>query len=189
METKDGKRFYKISVSRGRGKSKYTMRWYWPDGWSKRTAERELAKVVAEFELKCQNGEVMNRAEAKQKEEEARAEAAKLRTVRQYADGVYMSTKETTFRKRAISAFSAKIRGSAGYFPPRWADCFSDNRNALGGKQNVQSRKGKTGKTAPACRDRKRDASVGGTGEAGEERQALNKKAKKPLYFENGVLQ
>ena len=40
METKDGKRFFKISVSRGYGKSPYTMRWYWPDGWSKRTAER-----------------------------------------------------------------------------------------------------------------------------------------------------
>lgn len=105
METKDGKRFYKISVSRGRGKSKYTMRWYWPDGWSKRTAERELAKVVAEFELKCQNGEVMNRAEAKQKEEEARAEAAKLRTVRQYADGVYMPTKETTFSENARASY------------------------------------------------------------------------------------
>ena len=105
METKDGKRFYKISVSRGRGKSKYTMRWYWPDGWSKRTAERELAKVVAEFELKCQNGEVMNRAEAKQKEEEARAEAAKLRTVRQYADSVYMPTKETTFSENARASY------------------------------------------------------------------------------------
>ena len=105
METKDGKRFYKISVSRGRGKSKYTMRWYWPDGWSKRTAERELAKVAAEFELKCQNGEVMNRAEAKQKEEEARAEAAKLRTVRQYADGVYMPTKETTFSENARASY------------------------------------------------------------------------------------
>lgn len=40
MMTKDGRRFFKITVSRGRGKSPYTMRWYWPDGWSKRAAER-----------------------------------------------------------------------------------------------------------------------------------------------------
>lgn len=92
METKDGKRFYKISVSRGYGVTPYTMRWYWPEGWSKRAAERELKKVAAEFELRCDQGEVLNRAEEKAKEAEERAEAAKLRTVRQYATGVYMPT-------------------------------------------------------------------------------------------------
>lgn len=105
METKDGKRFFKISVSRGHGKSAYTMRWYWPDGWSKRIAEREANKVAAEFELKCNKGEVLNRAEEKQKEAEIRAEAAKLKTVRQYADGVYMPTKEATFSENARSNY------------------------------------------------------------------------------------
>lgn len=105
METKDGKRFFKISVSRGYGKSPYTMRWYWPDGWSKRTAERELKKVAAEFELKCRDGEVLNREETKQKEAEARAEAAKLKTVRQYADGVFMPAKEATFSENARASY------------------------------------------------------------------------------------
>ena len=67
METKDGKRFFQISVSRGHGKTPYTKRWYWPEGWSKRAAERELAKQAAEFERACAAGEVMNRAEAKEK--------------------------------------------------------------------------------------------------------------------------
>ena len=105
METKDGKRFFKISVSRGYGKSPYTTRWYWPDGWSRRTAERELQKAAAAFELKCQNGEILNRAEEKAKEAEARAEAAKLRTVHQYADGVYMPTKETTFSENSRATY------------------------------------------------------------------------------------
>ena len=48
METKDGKRFFQISVSRGYGKAPYKTRWYWPDGWSRRTAEREAAKQAAE---------------------------------------------------------------------------------------------------------------------------------------------
>ena len=69
METKDGKRFFKISVSRGYGKSAYTTRWYWPDGWSKKAAEREVNKVAAEFELRCSKGEILNRAEEKQKED------------------------------------------------------------------------------------------------------------------------
>lgn len=105
METKDGKRFFKISVSRGYGKSAYTTRWYWPDGWSKKAAEREVNKVAAEFELRCSKGEILNRAEEKQKEAEAQAEAAKLKTVRQYADGVYMPTKETTFSENARSSY------------------------------------------------------------------------------------
>lgn len=105
METKDGRRFFKITVSRGRGQSPYTTRWYWPDGWSKRAAERELAKQAAAFELACSRGEVLTRADIKRKEAEEQAEAAKLKTVRQYADGVYMPTKETTLSENARSSY------------------------------------------------------------------------------------
>lgn len=116
QETKDGRRFFQISVSRGYGKAPYKKRWYWPDGWSKRTAEREAAKVAAEFERACAAGEVMNRAQAKEKAaQEAAAEAAraaaeaaekaKLKTFRQYADGVFMPTKETTFSENARSSY------------------------------------------------------------------------------------
>lgn len=105
METKDGKRFFKISVSRGYGKTPYTMRWYWPDGWSKRTAEREAAKQAAAFELACKNGEVLNRAQEREKAAQEAAEAAKLKTVRQYADGVFMPTKEATFSENARSSY------------------------------------------------------------------------------------
>ena len=105
METKDGKRFFKISVSRGYGKSAYTTRWYWPDGWSKKAAEREVNKVAAEFELRCSKGEILNRAEEKQKEAEAQAEVARLKTVHQYVDGVYMPTKEATFSENARSSY------------------------------------------------------------------------------------
>lgn len=104
-ETKDGRRFFQISVSRGYGKAPYKTRWYWPDGWSKRTAEREAAKQAATFELACQNGEVLNRAQAKEKAAQEAAEAAKLKTVRQYADGVFMPTKEATFSENARSSY------------------------------------------------------------------------------------
>jgi len=40
MTTKSGKVFYEISVSRGRGKSRLTRRWYAPEGWSKKAIER-----------------------------------------------------------------------------------------------------------------------------------------------------
>lgn len=105
METKDGRRFFKITVSRGRGQSPYTTRWFWPAGWSKRAAERELAKQAAAFELACSRGEVLTRADIRRKEAEEQAEAAKLKTVRQYADGVYMPTKETTLSENARSSY------------------------------------------------------------------------------------
>jgi len=105
MTTKDGRRFYKISVSRGRGKSKYTMRWYWPEGWSKRAAERELRKVAAEFELKCDNGEVLNRAEQKQRAEKEKREAAMLKTFRQYASGIFMAKKDKKLPENGRSSY------------------------------------------------------------------------------------
>lgn len=105
METKDGRRFFQISVSRGYGKAPYKTRWYWPDGWSKRTAEREAAKQAAAFELACKNGEVLNRAQEREKAAQEAAEAAKLKTIRQYADGVFMPTKEATFSENARSSY------------------------------------------------------------------------------------
>ncbi len=104
-ETKDGKRFFQISVSRGYGKAPYKTRWYWPDGWSKRTAEREAAKQAAAFELACKNGEVLNRAQEREKAAQEAAEAAKLKTVAQYANGVFMPVKETTFSENARSSY------------------------------------------------------------------------------------
>lgn len=105
MQTKDGKRFWKISVSRGYGKSQLTTRYYWPEGWSRRTAEREMRKYAAEFEAKCSKGEVLTRSEKRAKAAEERAEAAKLRTVREYADGVFMPTKEATFSENSRASY------------------------------------------------------------------------------------
>lgn len=114
METKDGRRYWKIAVSRGYGKSPYTTRFYWPnkkDGYpvSEKTARNELEKAVAEFARKCADGEVENRKERKERKAieaaKAAAEAAKLKTVRQYADGVFMPTKETTLSENARASY------------------------------------------------------------------------------------
>ena len=104
-ETKDGRRYFKISVSRGYGVSAYTMRWYWPDGWSKRAAERELKKVTAAFELQCANGEIKSCAEQKESKRQAEIEAAKLKTVKQYGDGVFMPHKAVTFSNNGLSSY------------------------------------------------------------------------------------
>lgn len=63
LTTKDGKVFYEISVSRGRGKSRLTRRWYPSEGWSRKAIERELTAVAAEFERQSDAGDVISRAE------------------------------------------------------------------------------------------------------------------------------
>ena len=98
-------KFYKISVSRGYGVSPYTTRWYVPDGYSQRTIERELRKQVAEFERACAAGEVLSRSERKAKEAAEAAEIAKLKSVRAYADGVYMPAKEQSLSENTRSSY------------------------------------------------------------------------------------
>ena len=71
MQRKDGSVFYEISVSRGYGKSPYTMRWDRPEGLAAKTVKARLQAVAFEFEQDCKNGKVKTRKERKAEEEEA----------------------------------------------------------------------------------------------------------------------
>lgn len=104
-ETKDGRRYYEIRVSRGRGKTRLSRRWYVPDGWSRKAIERELAAVAAEFERQVDAGEVISRAEQKERAAQETAEAAKILTLRQYGEGVFMPTKQITMSENARSNY------------------------------------------------------------------------------------
>ncbi|MBQ6175050.1 MAG: site-specific integrase [Clostridia bacterium] len=105
MVTKDGKRYWKISVSRGYGLTPYTMNWYRPDGWSDKATMRELERVAGEFETRCHDGEVKNRAEIKAEQDAAAAEAAKLKTVRQYAENVFLPAKKVSMSRNGIASY------------------------------------------------------------------------------------
>lgn len=93
---KSGQTFYEIRVSRGRGKSYLTKRWYVPDGWSQRAIDRELASVAAEFERQCNAGEIISRAEQREKDAQEAAEAARILTLKQYGERVFMPAKAVT---------------------------------------------------------------------------------------------
>ena len=101
QETKDGRRFWKISVSRGYGITPYTTRFYWPtkkDGSpvAKSTAEAARDKFQVEFEAQCKDGQILSRKEQQEKEAAERAEAAKIKTFRQYGEQVFMPAKKIT---------------------------------------------------------------------------------------------
>lgn len=109
MQTTSGKRFWKIIVSAGR-EQQFTERFYWPEKANgepvaEKTALRELDKAVSDFERRCAAGEVINRKKQKEIAAQEAEQAAKLKTVRQYADGVFMPTKEATFSENARSSY------------------------------------------------------------------------------------
>lgn len=107
--TKDGKRFYEIRVSRGRGKSYLTKRWYVPDGWSKKAIDRELARVAAEFERQVKAGEVISRDEQKERDLQAKQEAAKIQTLRLYGESVFMPAKAVTMSENGRSTYQGNL--------------------------------------------------------------------------------
>ncbi len=106
---KEGQRYYEIRVRRGKGLPTLSTVWYVPDGWSKRTIDRELAKVSAEFEQKAKNGEIISRKEQKEQISLAAAEAAKIRTFKQYAEQVYMPALKVTAAKHTIDNFERNL--------------------------------------------------------------------------------
>ena len=108
-QTKDGRTFYEIQVSRGRSRSRLTSRWYPPEGWSQKAIDRELAKVAAEFERRCDNGEAISRAEQKEKDLLQKQEAAKIQTLRQYGERVFMPAKAVTISENSRSSFQGNL--------------------------------------------------------------------------------
>ena len=105
LTTKDGRAFYEITVSRGRKKGKLTKRWYPPEGWSKRSIERELAAVAAEFERQCDSGKIVSRAEQREREAKQAEKEARILTLRQYGETVFMPSKTVTMSENARNSY------------------------------------------------------------------------------------
>lgn len=107
--TKAGAVFYEISVSRGRDKPRLTRRWYAPEGWSQKAIDRELATVAAEFERQCDTGEVVSRAEQRQKAVQEAQRAAQILTLRQYGEKVFMPSKAVTMSENSRANYQGYL--------------------------------------------------------------------------------
>lgn len=93
--TKDGRHYYEIRAHVSENKTLQT-RWYVPDGWSQRAIDREVAKQTVDFQLRCEAGEVMSRADKKELAEAKKKAAQAIETVKQYGERVFMPYKEIT---------------------------------------------------------------------------------------------
>ena len=107
--TKDGRVFYEIRVSRGRSKAPLSSRWYPPEGWSQKAIDRALAKEAAEFERRCDSGEVISRAEQKERAAQAQQEAAKILTLRQYSETVFMPAMTVRCSENTRSSYQGNL--------------------------------------------------------------------------------
>lgn len=107
--TKAGLVFYEISVSRGRGRSRLTKRWYPPEGWSQKAIDRELAAVAAEFERQCDTGEIISRSEQREKEAQEAAAAAQILTLQQYGERVFMPAKAVTMSENGRAVYQSEL--------------------------------------------------------------------------------
>lgn len=109
LETKSGGIVYEIAVSRGRGKTPFTTRWHAPDGWSQRSIDKGLAKEAADFERRCKAGQVLTKKEQREKALQAQQEAAKVLTLRQYGETVFMPAKAVTMAENSRSSFQGNL--------------------------------------------------------------------------------
>ena len=108
--TKDGTPFYEISVSRGRGVSRLTSRWYPPPGWSQKAIDRELTRVAAEFERKVKAGEVITRDEKQELEYQAAMAEAQIKTLQQYCEMVFMPALTVRCSENTRASYETNLR-------------------------------------------------------------------------------
>lgn len=106
---KSGREYFEIQVSRGRSMPRLYSRWYPPEGWSQRAISRELTKQAAEFERRCKAGEVVSRAEQREREALEAEEAGKIQTLRQYAERVFMPAKSITMSENSRASFQSAL--------------------------------------------------------------------------------
>lgn len=103
-----GNTVYKVQASGGRGR-RVKRSWRPEPGWSARTIERELNKFAADLENELASGEVITKREAAERDRLAAMEAAKLKTLRQYAEGVFMPTKAAFFSENSRSGYQRTL--------------------------------------------------------------------------------
>jgi len=99
---------YKVQASGGRGR-RVKRSWRPQEGWSARTIERELQKFCANLENELADGTISTRQEEMEQARLAALEAAKLKTFRHYAEGVYMPTKAATFSENSRSSYQRNL--------------------------------------------------------------------------------
>ena len=109
-QTDDGRVYYRIRCRISRDQPEHSMRWYVPDGWSQKAIERELAKVEAEFDRKCHEGEVMTKRQRAELEAQEKAANEAILTVEKYGKNVFLPYKSKAMTANSRNSFETMLR-------------------------------------------------------------------------------
>ena len=102
---KNGNVVYQVQASNGRGRR--VWRTFRPEPtWSSRTVQRELQRFAAELESQLEDREVLTREETIQQAAAQAVEAAKVKTLRQYAGAVYLPEKAATVSEKTRASYT-----------------------------------------------------------------------------------
>ena len=118
--TKDGRRCYELRAFSAAKNKTYTKRWEVPSGWSRTTIEARLKTQLVNFQNEVNAGLVLTKKEKAAEDEAARIKAereaaaaaeeiAKLKTVRQYAEQVFMPAKELTISENTRLSYKMNL--------------------------------------------------------------------------------
>ncbi len=107
--TASGAVFYEVRVSRGRDKAQVSARWYPSESWSARVVSRELTRFAADFERRVAAGEVLSREETRRKAAQEAQEAARILTLRQYGQRVFMPAKTVTMSENGRASYQCYL--------------------------------------------------------------------------------
>ena len=100
---------YQVQASDGRGRRVY--RTFRPqETWSAKTTQRELRKFAAQLENELKGGQVLTKAERREQARREAAQAAKVQTLRQYVDRVWMPQKRATAARSSLRAYEVNLR-------------------------------------------------------------------------------
>lgn len=119
---------YQIKVSRGRDKltgkqlTPFTMTYTPPEGWSKRAIERDLQKVMGEFEAACNRGEILTKEQEKAKaaaeleqEKLRQAEERRKPTFTQYIE-IFLREKSASLSPVTLHNYRTELEKAAAVF-------------------------------------------------------------------------
>lgn len=106
---KNGNVVYQVQASNGRGRR--VWRTFRPEPtWSKRTVQRELQRFAADLESQLEDGEVLTREETVRKAAAEAVEAAKIKTLRQYAEAVYLPEKAGSVAEKTRTSYAQLLQ-------------------------------------------------------------------------------
>ena len=106
---KDGTTYYEIRAYHSEKKQYYTKYYYPPFGWSAKAIKKQLQTETEAFQRDVDVGNILSKSEKVERDQAAAAEAAKLKTLRQYAEAVYMPAKEQSISENTRLSYWSNL--------------------------------------------------------------------------------